>query len=186
MKALIVASSREELKPFNDQRCIKVASGVGLVLAAVETVRAIVEYCPDIVISVGSAGAMNPSYDIGDVLSFSSVSNADHDLSSFHLPRFSTLNKDGSTLGSISLSSVGGALLSSSSFASRRVDGYDASDMEGYAVALAASSFNIRAAAFKLITDIVGEKPYIADYRRILREGRMKLESEVMSYINSL
>lgn len=186
MKALIVSSSREELTAFKDGMYIRISTGVGLSLAAVETARAIIEYSPDIVISVGSAGSMKADLEIGSILSFDSVYNKDQNLTAYHLPPFSTLKKDGSTLSGIRLIGDHHTLLSSSSFATECVDGFDAQDMECYSVALASSLFSIKCASFKLITDIIGQKTFISDYRRILRDGRARLEVEVRSFLKNI
>ncbi len=186
MRALIVASSREELSAFQDDRYIKVVTGTGLCLAAIETVRSIIEYSPDIVINVGSAGCLNGRHKIGSVISFKEVYNRDQDLTSYHLPPYSTLNKDGSTLGPVSLLGKENTLISSSAFTVTPDASADAADMECYAVALAAERMGRKTASFKLITDIVGEKPLISDYRRILREGRLLLEGEVRKFLDSL
>ncbi len=175
----------EELKCFKSDRYLKVATGVGLTLSAIESTRAIIEYAPDLVISVGSAGAMNSELKVGSVVSFSRVLNRDQDLTAYRLPLYSTLRKDGSTLKEIRLSgSDDYTLISSSTFFTSAIKEADAGDMEAYSVALSASSFSIPVAAFKLITDVVGQRVKIADYKRLLREGRERLEEEVSNFIN--
>ncbi len=187
MKVLVAASSKEELRYFSSSIYIPLVTGVGLTLAACSATRAIIEEKPDIVLSVGTAGSMNPRFSIGDVVSFEKVLNKDQDLTRFRLPPFCTIRKDGSTLSEVRLLGPGcHTLLSSSSFASEKSAYADAADMEAYSVCYAASAFSIQAASFKLITDIVGEDVRIADYKRVLREGREKLEAEVSRFIQSL
>ena len=188
MKALIAASSREELSAFKDERYVKVVTGVGLSLAAVNTVKAIIEFDPDIVINIGSAGSLKSCHPVGSVLSFSSVYCKDQNLSLYHLAPYATIMSDGSTVREMKLIGDENILLSSSSFSSEKDDlvNADAADMECYSVALASYLCQKRCASFKLITDIVGERPLISDYKRILREGRIHLEEEVRRFLDNI
>ena len=188
MKALIAASSREELSSFKDERYVKVVTGVGLSLAAVNTVKAIIEFDPDIVINIGSAGSLKSCHPVGSVLSFSSVYCKDQNLSLYHLAPYATIMSDGSTVREMKLIGDENILLSSSSFSSEKDDvvNADAADMECYSVALASYLCQKRCASFKLITDIVGERPLISDYKRILREGRIHLEEEVRRFLANI
>ncbi len=188
MKALIVASSKEEMMPFIKKGYSTALTGTGLSLAAIETTRAIIEEDPDIVINIGTAGTLSDKHKIGDILSFCKVYNRDQDLTAFHLPLGATLEKDYSMLREIRLIGEDNILLSSSAYAISllREIKADAADMECYSVALSALKLKKKAASFKLITDIAGEKTRIADYRRFLREGREALEEAVSAFLKSL
>ena len=188
MKALIVASSKEELKAFKDDRYITIATGIGLSFAAAYTIKAIIEHDPDIVINIGSAGSLKSSHPIGSVISFSKVYNLDQDLTLYHLPEYATISAEGATIRELKLIGDENTLVSSSSFSSvkRDVLDADAADMECYSVALSSFICSKRCASFKLITDIVGEHIFISDYKRVLREGRVRLEEEVRRFLDTL
>ena len=95
---------------------------------------------------------------------------------------------DGSTVREMKLIGDENILLSSSSFPSEKDDvvNADAADMECYSVALASYLCQKRCASVKLITDIVGERPLISDYKWIVREGRIHLEEEVRRFLDNI
>ncbi len=173
MKVLVVASAKAELKAFGDEY-IKLVTGIGPVLAAAATASAIERYSPDVVVSVGTAGSVG-KLSVGEIVSFGSVIFPDLDLTSYGLAKGETLLSGGKRLGAIPLDPDSSYVLStSSSFASVPNAYSDASDMEGYGVALAAYLRNIPVFAVKAITDIIGNRVGLAEYTSI-RKGVIPL-----------
>ena len=58
--------------------------------------------------------------------------------------------------------------------------------MEAYGVAYSAYLASIPCLAVKAITDIVGEKPMLGDYRKRLKEIRGALPEKVLEAVSSL
>lgn len=183
MKILIVASDKGELKGLDD-RYTKVVSGVGPVLAAIATVKAIEADRPDCIVSLGSAGAIDRRLEVGKAYSFGKVVCPDQDLTSMHLPLGVTIDSRRATVGEIETRDRTSRLTLSSSgkFSSAITKEHellyaDASDMEAYAVGAAAREYSIPFYAIKLITDYVGDKSTIGDISFNLREGRKRLKT---------
>lgn len=187
MKVLVAGASVEELSIFKKAGFLTAPLGTGLVLSAVNAAIAIKELEPDIIINVGTAGTFSRRFEIGSVHSFSSVMNRDQDLSAYHLKRGATIDAHCRTVAEIDIAGPEKyRLLSSSAFCSTDCDFADAADMEAYSVAYAGLRLKKKCAVFKLITDNIGQKVLLADYRRFLREGRELLLSNVSDYISSI
>lgn len=187
MKVLVTAASVEELSIFRKAGFLTASLGTGLVLSAVNAAIAIKELDPDMVVNVGTAGTFSGRFEIGSVHSFSSVINHDQDLSAYHLKRGATIDDHCRTVAEIDLAGPEKyRLLSSSAFCSTDCDFADAADMEAYSVAYAGLRLKKECAVFKLITDNVGQRVLLADYKRFLREGRELMLSNVSDYILSL
>lgn len=189
MKILVVVSDRAELAAFDD-RFIGVVSGIGPVFAAAASAAAIAEYLPDVVVSAGSAGSLGP-LEMGDCVSFGSVVYADMDLSAYHLLPGTSLAPDRRTFSSIRLASSSDHILASSAAFASDKSRYlpfhaSAADMEAYGVAYSAYLASIPCIAVKAITDIVGEKPMLGDYRKRLKEIRGALPEKVLEAVSSL
>lgn len=185
MKVLFLASDRAELKGLPESVECR-AIGTGLVMAAVNATKAIMETEADIVVNIGSAGG-SASHSPGDVLMIGRVFTTDQDLSAYRLPPGSTIDEGRATVGEIRLpSDEENSLLSSSRFSSVPSDLMpDCYDMEGYAVALAADRLKKKCIVFKLVTDIVGERVSIGEYSRNLRIWRSRLQERAMEYLFS-
>ncbi len=186
-KVLVVASDSNELKGLDErwERCI---TGVGPVMAAVQTALAIERYKPDVVVSTGSAGSLG-SFRKGDVVSFSSVVTPDQDLTSFRVALGSTIGPDRATVGELfTLDRESGYVLYSSGkfssdiLPSHRTLKADAADMEAYGAALAARYTGVGFYIVKLITDIVGDRSDVGDVLFSYREGRER----VFSFLSSI
>ena len=156
-------------------------------LAAAAAASAIAMHSPDAVVSVGSAGSFG-GLAVGDCVSFGSVVMPDQDLTAFHLGRGRTLLPSRATVGELRLDRSSDLILStSSSFASGPpVIPAHAADMEAYGVAYSAYLASIPCLAVKAITDIVGEKPALGDYRKKLKEIRGALPEKVLEAVSSL
>ena len=184
MRILVAASDSAELRGFGDG-FLKVVTGVGPVLAAASVALAISKEHPDAVVSVGSAGSSG-SLSIGDIVSFGSVIFPDADLTAYGMERGATLLPGHRKLSSLPLDPSSSLVLAtSSSFASVPAAGADASDMEGYGVAVAAFLSGIPCFAVKAITDIAGEKLPMKEYLSIMRNLVMKLPGKVEEIIGS-
>ncbi len=189
-KVLVVASDPAELKGL-DESWKKCVSGVGPVMAAVQSVIAIEKYRPDVVVSTGSAGSLG-RFRRGEVVSFSSVVTPDQDLTSFHVALGSTIGPDRATLGELfTLDRSGGYVLySSGKFSSEVLPSHrtlkaDAADMEAYGVALAARYMGVGFYCVKLITDVVGDKSTVGDVLFSYREGRERVSSFLSALLSS-
>ncbi len=181
MKVLVVASDKGELKGLDD-RFIKVVSGVGPILAAVAASKSIERERPDIVISLGSAGAINPALKLGCAYSFQKIVCPDQNLTAMHLALGTTLGRNRATIGEVETNErKSGLVLSSSgtfSTSLRREHSElraDAADMEAYGVALATMEERIPFYALKLITDYIGDGSTIGDISFNLRLARENL-----------
>ena len=189
MKVMLAASDRGELSGFDDG-FVKVVTGVGPILASASAMKAAIENKPDIIISIGSAGAIAGGLEIGKAYSFGKIVTPDQDLTSFHLALGSTLDPKRATLGMLSTMDRGSSLILATSgrFASEITAQHkslkaDAADMEACGVCMAASMLAIPFFAVKLITDYVGDKSTIGKVSFNLREGRAALSSAVASII---
>lgn len=189
-KVLVIASDRNELKGL-DESWKKCVSGVGPVMAAVQSVIAIEKYKPDVVVSTGSAGSLG-RFRRGDVVSFSSVVTPDQDLTPFRVALGSTIGPDRATLGELfTLDRTSGYVLCSSGkfssevLPSHRILKADAADMEAYGVALASRYMGVGFYCVKLITDIVGDKSTVGDVLFSYREGRERVSSFLSSLLLS-
>lgn len=181
-KVLILASDRAELASFPNSFITR-STGVGLEAAAIIASEAIVKEKPELVINIGSAGAKSTVAKIGEIVRIKEVYNLDYDLTSYRLPKYSTLDENRATVTSLSLQADGLILGSSNKFATRAVDNIDIYDMEGYGVALAARHFGLPCAIFKGISDIVGSAPALSDYRQLLKQLRLELAEAVLAFI---
>lgn len=186
MRVLLAASDKAELKGFSDDY-IKVVTGVGPILSASITMREAILNKADIIVSIGSAGAISDKLIIGEAYSFSSVITPDLDLTKFHLALGSTLDKNRATISEMRCSDreSGLVLLTSGTFASKANDALkaDAADMEAYGAAISAYNLSIPFYAVKLITDRVGDSSDIGKVAFNLREGRAKLIALVDSLV---
>lgn len=186
MTALILASDKAELKGLRDRYDTRVI-GTGLVMAAVNATRAIMECNPDIVVNIGSCGG-GENVEIGDVVMCDRVVTLDQDLSLYRLPLGSTIDESRTTVGELKLfSTERHLLLSSSGFATAISDLHpDVYDMEGYAVALASQKCGRKCAIFKLVTDKVGIKVNLGEYSKNLRTMKEELHRKVEEFLSSL
>lgn len=179
MRVLLAASDKAELQGFDDA-FLKLVTGVGAIQAAAAVSKAIAESKPDIVISVGSAGSLG-TLSLGSSYSFGKVVSLDQDLTAYRLPLGATLGPRRETVSAFTLDRSSSLVLASSCrFSDSRPSILaDASDMEAYGVALAASLYSIPCLAVKVITDIAGEKVSLPDYSKRLRQWRLGLREEV-------
>ena len=189
MKVLLVASDKGELKGFNEGY-IKVVSGVGPIMAATVAALAIAKEKPDIVVSIGSAGAISEELEVGRAYSFSRIVTPDQNLTSFHVALGSTLDSNRTTFGEIRTKDLQSRFIlgSSGSFSKdlqpwHKILSADASDMESYGVGLAAFKTGVPFYAVKLITDRVGDLSTIGKIQFNLRKGRERLISLVSSIL---
>jgi len=188
MKILVLASDRAELSSYPDD-IIKCMTGVGPVEAGVMASKAISEADPDIVFGIGSCGAVRGLHELGEVVHIKCVFFQDMDLSLYHLPVGATLRYDRSTQREICLEEHGGVLATSGTFASSVTPfakdvGASLFDMEGYAIASAAKAYGKKCFLIKGISDYVGEKVALKDYRAFLKELSSKIRKEVLATIS--
>lgn len=181
MKVLVISSDKEEIKGL-DSSYIKAVSGVGPIMAAISTAIAIKEHDPDVVISLGSAGAISPDLSIGEAYSFSSVVTPDQDLTAFHIALGDTLDFNRKPIGKIMTDDTTSSLiLGSSGTYNKEIRPWhkrlqvDAADMEAYGVALASRRMDKRFYAIKLITDMLGDSSNIGNVLFNLRSGRDRM-----------
>ena len=186
MKALVLASDKAELKGLGDRYETRVI-GIGLVMAAINATRAIIECNPDIVVNIGSCGG-GDDVEIGDVVMCDRVITMDQDLSLYRLPPGSTIDERRTTVGEVNLfSTERHLLLSSSRFASTLSSLHpDVYDMEGYAVALASQKLGRKCAIFKLVTDKVGVEVNLGEYSKNLRTMKEELHRRLEEFLSSL
>lgn len=189
MKVLLIASDKNELKDF-DNRFIKAVCGVGPILSSAITALELSRTNADIVVSIGSSGAVAPSLEIGKAYSFSRVVTPDQNLSSLHVSLGNTLDANRTTVGELfSADRVSSLTLGTSGTFNKSLQLWhsslhvDAADMEGYGVAIAAKSCNVPFYAVKLITDRVGDNSSIGKIQFNLRDSRESLISLVESLV---
>lgn len=185
MKVLLIASDKSELKGFSDEY-IKVVSGVGPLMAACNAGKHIEIHKPDLVISVGSAGAINRELKKGEAYSFGTVVCPDIDLRAMRLDLGVTIDGRRTTVGALDTRDrLSPYILSTSgTFSSEITDKHrilkaDAADMEAYGIALSCRDSNIPFFAVKLITDYVGDCSTIGDISFNMRDARAKLIQRV-------
>ena len=179
-KIVLIASDIMELSGFEDP-FIKVVSGCGMENAAIAAVKAVYEHEPDIVINVGSAGARKGVAEIGDVLWIREVYNRDNDLTAYHLAPYAMLGEDHSVDISLRIERDGCILASSNSFSSDITDPlFDLYDMEGYGVAMACRKMKRECHILKGVSDIVGERIKLKDYRSTLKQLKASIAEAVI------
>ncbi len=186
MRYLFVASDKAESVAF-PKECDFIFTGVGQALASAVLAKAIIEKSPDVVINVGTVGGITRQ--IGDVVKVKSVYNLDQNLTAFHLPCGSTLKANRDMLGVLTLSEEGVVLGTSSAFSSEVTPLHktlciDVCDMETYSEALLCKELDIPFLSFKVVTDIVGEKTKLKDYKVALKQYREALASVVLKSLN--
>ncbi len=180
-RVLLLASDKGELKGFGDEY-LKAITGVGPVMAAATAAMYIERYKPDLVVNVGSAGAVLESLNVGDAYSFSTIVTPDQNLSAFHVKLGSTLDDKRTTVGALSsLDSESGLVLGSSGTFYKTIQGWhkdmsvDSADMEGYGVAVACVKAGVPFLCIKLITDKLGDGSSVGKINFNLRAGRENL-----------
>ena len=150
-----------EFRFYETREAVLVCGGIGPEAARRAAEAVIVLYSPDLLFSVGYAGALDPALKVGDLLMAAQVING----------------SDGSR---VDVSKGQGILLSQSAVASvaqksrlREFYGAQAIDMEASAVARAAEARGVRFRAIKVISDEFNfELP--ADGRFVDSEGRFR------------
>lgn len=173
MKILLVYAIPEEKIEINipNAEVIYVETGMGKVNAAMNTMRAICEYHPDMVISFGTAGTIN--HKVGDII----VCNRfiDRDLrkvkidgvnSEIEFEKFENFSN-----------SIWGTCNTGDSFITQGADiEGDVIDMEAFAEAEVCRKMGIPFVSVKYVTDVVGQNSVkdwydkIADAREGLKE----------------
>ena len=186
MRVLLAASDKAEVKGFSDDY-IKTVTGVGPILSASITMREAIINKADVIVSIGSAGAISERLQIGEAYSFSSVVTSDQNLTRFHLALGATLDKSRATIGEMRSGDRSSDLVlaTSGTFASAPNAALraDAADMEAYGAAITAYNLSIPFYAIKLITDRVGDSSSIGKVSFNLREGRARLIELVDSLV---
>lgn len=182
MNILFVASDIAESVAF-PKECRFVFTGVGQALASANLAKAIMERKPDMVINVGTVGGV--TQEIGTVLEVKQVFNLDQDLTAFHVPPATTLGVKRDMLGGLTISEDGVNLATSSAFSSEvtslmKTLCIDICDMETYAEAVLCKTLGIDFRAFKVVTDKVGEKTKLKDYKTALKNSREQLCAVVL------
>lgn len=187
-KILLLASDSAEIHSFDDS-FIKVITGVGKTRAAIITAKAIEKFKPDLVVNVGSVGAVNTRLEIGSVVTVRNVVNMDADLTMYHLPLGTLLDEKRTSYGLLDLKNDSSITLGTSeTFSSIVTDkmiklNVDITDMEGYGIALACSSYDIPIVMVKVVTDMVGQNIKLSDYKKVLKEVRSNLKNRVLEII---
>lgn len=187
-KVLLVSSDKNELKgfPVEMERCI---CGVGPIQSAAYTSMYASKNRPDVIFSIGSAGAVS-GIEKGSVVSFSSVVTPDQNLESMHISLGKTIGADRATFSTIYTFDRKSpyTLLTSGTFNKEKRDYHallhaDAADMEAYGVGMAAKILGIRFYAVKLITDTLGDNSSVGDILFSYREGRERVIEKVLSLL---
>ncbi len=186
MNILFVASDVAESLAF-PKECRFCFTGVGQALAAANLAKAIMEEKPDMVVNVGTVGGVKQ--EIGSVLEVKQVFNLDQDLTAFHMPPATTLGVKHDMLGGLTISDDGAILATSSSFSSEvtplmKTLCIDICDMEAYAEAVLCKTLGIEFRAFKVVTDKVGEKTKLKDYKAALKRSREQLCTVVLERLH--
>jgi adenosylhomocysteine nucleosidase len=180
---VVVASSKREL--FLDEGN---TVGVGLVEATLNTSNLINNKNINHIVVVGTCGAINVDFAVGDLIVGSLVVNYGLDLSRFKINKGETFNKEGAVVGPIKLKEIRGNSInrkvhhnvvvgSSDQFlvAKNREPilkdlGIDVVDMESYAVARVASFYNIDVSVVRVVSDnYKGHRP--KNFKSFLEEA---------------
>lgn len=182
MKVLVVASDSAENALFTEDCFVRVVSGVGKENALLVTLLNCSDDI-DLIMNVGTCGAKKTSAEIKDVIKVRKVINRDANLTQFHLPLYTTLDSKRGLMGPITISDEGLTIASSDCFSETTIDDADLYDMEAYGVALAAKSLNKDVIIIKGVSDIVGEKVFLKDYRKILKEIAILIHEKALDEV---
>lgn len=191
-RALLLASDKRELKGFPE--CyLKGVIGVGPINAAINSALLIAYHNPDVVVSVGSAVAIDPALKVGEAYSFSRVNNDVLDLRGAFLPLGASLDSAGATISELYTLDTESSLTltTSGTYTKEMRDSLSvlkssALDMEAYSLGLTAKSFNLPFLAIKLITDSVGDNSKVSNVDIRLRLNRDRLVKKTEETLNSL
>ena len=175
MILVVSALKNEQIQIANS---ISILTGVGLVNAAVLTAKAICENDIDLVINVGTVGAINE--EIGSVHRVKSVINADYDLTKFKLDKYTTLGADFKKENAIQICEEGLTLASSNAFAQKIIDGISLYDMEAYSIAKVCQTFGKKLIIVKGVSDLIGQNVNLKEYKEVLKNLNVKIKEEVL------
>lgn len=161
-KFLFIAATDLEvapLRPVFEGRHPIVVVGMGSVEMSIGTIRAIERYCPDMVVNIGIAGAIDRSIAIGEVVVVASDYVADHgawrDEQQKFVPFKQTIYK--SDFSALNLRIVTGRTVTMAC-SPLVADGSQVETMEGAAFFAAAQACGVRAAQIRSISNYVGDQ----------------------------
>ena len=173
MKILLVYAIPEEKIEINipNAEVIYVETGMGKVNAAMNTMRAICEHHPDMVISFGTAGTIN--HKVGDII----VCNRfiDRDLRKVTIDGVISEIEFDCTDGPLTVSTFG-TCNTGDSFITQGADiEGDVIDMEAYAEADVCRKMGIPFVSVKYVTDVVGQNS-VKDWYGKIADARVGLK----------
>ena len=180
MKVLVLCSDRAEGALFTEEEFILRVTGVGKENALLNTVLAIKECDPDLIINVGTCGAKMGEASIGDICTVKRVINRDADLTMYRLPKYTTLSADRSTEGPLDIAEEGFVLASSDTLAVTAIEEAGLYDMEAFGIAKASKALGKPLVIIKGVSDIVGEHVALKDYRKVLKKLASDLHEEAL------
>ncbi|MBM6613520.1 5'-methylthioadenosine/adenosylhomocysteine nucleosidase [Desemzia sp. RIT804] len=192
---------------MDEHDIVLVQSGIGKVNAAIATTLLIHDYQTDIVINTGSAGAIDPSLAIGDVVISSELAYHDADARAFgyvmgQVPQMpARYPADGRLIHAtdkatqkVGLKSIKGVIVTSDSFIADKAvieriktDFPDAlvSEMEGAAVAQVCYQFKVPFVIVRAVSDTADDEAGISFDKFIIDAGKKSAEM-VMEIIQHL
>lgn len=180
-KAEVVANSEFTSGSLAGRDCVLLKSGIGKVNAAMTTTILIERYKPDVLINTGSAGGLNPSLNVGDIVISDKVCHHDVDATAFgykygQVPGMPESYKADERLTDIALNAAGelgevqvvkGLIASGDSFISdseqvkkisKHFPELEAVEMEGSAIAQIAYQYGLPFVIIRSLSDIAGKE----------------------------
>jgi nucleoside phosphorylase len=184
---VVLAATKQEVIPTS----LKTFTiGVGLIHSTLNTSLILSNNDVSEIILTGLARSVDKTLKVGDLVTATKIINWQLDLTSFKLNHGSTFDKNGrevgpieldpfnETLKKVTLGSADKFLLKSDTKEIELLEnlGVDVVDMESYAVATVAQSFNIPLKVIRVISDdYLGNKP--KNFKSFLKEAKEKIAS---------
>jgi len=183
-------------------------SGIGKVNAAMGTALMLEKFKPDYVINTGSAGGLNPSLKVGDIVISTEVRHHDVDATAFgyaygQVPQMPESFAADSFLvelaeqcaaGITDVRTVKGLIATGDSFINdpervkeiqRKFPGLQAVEMEAAAIAQVAYQFSVPFVIIRSLSDIAGKDSDLS-FEQYLRKASQNSASLVMKMVESL
>lgn len=230
MKIAVIGAMEEEVEIYRenmrDKRILTVAgceftegrlagkdavllrSGIGKVNAAMGTALLLDRFKPDYVINTGSAGGLNPSLKVGDIVISTEVRHHDVDATAFgyaygqvpQMPEAFPADSHLVELAEICAARIGdaqtakGLIATGDSFINdperveeirRKFPGLQAVEMEAAAIAQVAYQFSVPFVIIRSLSDIAGKDSDLS-FEQYLRKASQNSASLVMKMVESL
>lgn len=192
---------------INNTQIVLLQSGIGKVSAAVGTTLLLQMTCPDMIINTGSAGGLDPSLNVGDILISTEVRHHDVDVSAFgyeigqlpanpaaYLPNEQLVELAKKETQKAGFNAISGLICSGDAFINgaekiadirQNFPNVVAVEMEAAAIAQVCHAFNIPFVIVRAVSDVADKESHLS-FEEFLPLAAEKSSAIVISMLNSL